>query len=198
VIVPNETGGRNLPPVEKEGKMRQRNWRMIGLVILLGVFIALGGTKNATAGVEVGISIGLPPPFVIQAPPPVVVIPGTYVYLVPGIDVDILFYHGYWYRPYEGRWYWASSYNGPWGYLDIGRVPRALITLPPDYRRVPPGYRHIPYAEFRSNWGRWERERYWDRDRDWRAGWHGRPEGRGFEERGRGYEEHGRHEGRRG
>jgi hypothetical protein len=68
----------------------------------------------------------------------------------------------------------------------------------PDYRRLPPGYHHIPYAEFRANWGRWERERYWDRDIDWRAGWHGRPYGRGFEERGREYEEHGRYDGRRG
>ena len=178
--------------------MRKRIWRVLGLAILLGVLIAPGGTKDATAGVHVGISIGLPPPFVIQAPPPVVVIPGTYVYLVPGVDVDILFYHGYWYRPYEGRWYRASSYNGPWAYLEIGRVPRALITLPPDYRRVPPGYRRIPHGEMRENWGRWEHERHWDHDRDWRAGWHGRPEGRGHEERGRGHEGYGRHEGRRG
>jgi len=197
-MAPNETGERNLPPVQKEEKMRKRNWRILGLVILLGLFFALGGMKYATAGVHVGISIGLPPPFVIQAPPPVAVIPGTYVYMIPGIDVDILFYGGYWYRPYEGRWYWASSYNGPWAYIDIGRVPGALLTLPPDYRRLPPGYHYIPFAEFRANWGRWERERYWDRDRDWRAGWHGRPDGRGFEERGRGYEEHGRYDGRRG
>ncbi len=197
MVVPDETGGRDFPPVEKEGKMRQRNWKIIGLVILLGVLVTLGGTKDATAGVHVGITIGLPPPFVIPAPPEVVVIPGTYVYMVPGIDVDVLFYGGYWYRPYEGRWYWASSYNGPWAYIDIGRVPRAVLTLPPDYRRLPPGYHHIPDAEFRDNWRRWDHERHWDRDRDWRAGWHGRPEGRGEEH----WREHGgyeRHEGRRG
>jgi len=49
----------------------------------------------------------------------VAVIPGTYVYVVPDINTEILFYHGYWYRPSAGRWYWARTYNGPW------------LTLPP-------------------------------------------------------------------
>jgi hypothetical protein len=122
----------------------------------------------------------------------------TYVYIVPDIDVTILFYHGYWYHPHGGHWFRAGSYNGPWVYLSLSRVPHALITLPPDYRRVPAGYHRIPYAELKGHWERGEHERYWDRDREWRAGWHGRPERRGGEERGRGFEEHWRREGRRG
>ena len=62
-----------------------------------------------------------------------VVIPGTYIYAVPDIDVEILFYQGYWYRPHEGHWFRSKSYNGPWAYLDSHRVPRALFDLPPDY-----------------------------------------------------------------
>ncbi|MGD0235712.1 MAG: hypothetical protein ABSC55_14400 [Syntrophorhabdales bacterium] len=105
---------------------------------------------------------GAPPPYAISAPPEVAPIPGTYVYFVPGIGVDILFYHGYWYRPYGGRWYRAPSYGGPWVYLSPRRVPHVLMTLPPGYRRLPPGYHPIPHAELQRNWQRWERERHWE------------------------------------
>lgn len=175
--------------------MRKTIYRMLGLTVLIGMLFALGGMNEAAAGVSISINIGLPA-FVLPAPPPVVVIPGTYVYVVPDIDVTFLFYHGYWYRPYEGRWYMASSYNGPWAYIELSRVPRVLVDLPPSYWRVPPGRHRIPYAELRENWGRWERERHWDRDKEWRAGGHGRPEGRGNKDRGRperrGGEEQGR------
>src|SRR3990172_3868071 len=58
-----------------------------------------------TAGVDVGVNISLPPLIVFSAPPEVVVIPETYVYAVPDVDVDIFFYDGWWWRPWEGRWY---------------------------------------------------------------------------------------------
>ena len=139
------------------------------LALLLGALFAPGGTKEATAAVGININIGPPPRYVIPAPPPVVVIPGTYVYAVPDIDVDILFYQGYWYRPHQGYWFRARSYNGPWVYLAPPQVPRVLIELPPDYRRPPPGYRRIPYGQFKKNWGAWDRQRYWDRDKEWRT-----------------------------
>jgi len=142
-------------------------------------------SPEAVAGVQSDVNVGPPPEYVLPIPPPMSVIPGTYVYVVPDIGVDILFFHGYWYRPYGGRWYWAQSYNGPWVYLAPARVPRVFLELPPGYRRLPPGYHRIPYAELHSNWGRWEREQYWDRNREWREGWRGRPEGRGGDERGK-------------
>jgi hypothetical protein len=104
-----------------------------------------------------------PPPYSMQAPPSVVPIPGTYVYFVPDIGVDILFYHGYWYRPHAGHWYRAAAYNGPWVYIVPQTVPAVIIGLPPNYRRgIPPGYRPVRYVELRRNWERWERERHWD------------------------------------
>jgi hypothetical protein len=175
--------------------MRKNIFRIFGWTILLGALFAFAGTQEAAARAGVSINIGLPP-LVLPAPPPVVVVPGTYVYAVPGVDATLLFYQGYWYRPYEGSWYVASSYNGPWGYIEFSRVPRVLIERPLSYWRVPPGYHRIPYPEFRGNWARWERERHWHGDPEWRAGWHGRPEGRGGEERGGWHEGRGRHEGR--
>ncbi len=172
--------------------MKEKNFRVLVMAVLLSMLFAVGGTEKAVAEVDISINIGLPR-LVFSTPPPVIVVPGTYVYSVPDIEVGLFFYQGHWYRPYEGRWYWASSYNGPWAYVELSRVPRVLVELPPGSWRVPPGYHRIPHAELRENWGRWERERHWDRDRDWRAGWRGRSERRGREERGRGHEEHGRH-----
>ncbi len=104
-----------------------------------------------------------PPPYTIHAPPPVVPIQGTYTYFIPDIGVDILFYHGYWYRPHAGHWYRATTYNGPWAYIVPRMVPGPIIGLPPDYRRnIPPGYRPVRYGELQRNWERWERVRYWD------------------------------------
>ena len=103
-----------------------------------------------------------PPPYAFPAAPDVVPVPGTYVYFVPSIGVDILFYHGFWYRPYGGRWYRAPSYGGPWVYLPSRSVPRVLVTLPPGYRKLPPGYRPIPHAELQRNWEAWEHERHWE------------------------------------
>src|SRR5660397_204435 len=68
------------------------------------------------AGVDVGINISLPPLIVFAAPPEVVVIPETNVYAVPDLDVDIFFYNGWWWRPWEGRWYRSRNYSSGWGY----------------------------------------------------------------------------------
>jgi hypothetical protein len=142
-----------------------------GCLALFGIvaFLLGGLAGSGEAGVSVNIGIGAAPPaYVVPAPPPVVPIPGTYVYYAPGLAVDILFYHGNWYRPYGGYWYRSRSYNGPWAYLTPTRVPQVLVMLPPDYRSVPRGYRHISYEDLYRNWGRWERERYWDRHEAWR------------------------------
>ncbi|MGA2527359.1 MAG: hypothetical protein ABSF79_12220, partial [Smithellaceae bacterium] len=66
------------------------------------------------------VSIALPPPIVFAAPPELVVIPETNVYAVPDVDVDIFFYSGWWWRPWEGRWYRSRNYNSGWGYYGEG------------------------------------------------------------------------------
>ncbi len=150
--------------------------------LLLGGFLLALAMLPSVGTAEVSVNIGVfapPPPYAIPAPPPVVVIPRTYVYMVPDIGVDIFFYHGSWYRPFEGRWYKARSYNGPWVYLASPRVPRPLLTLPPHYRSVPPGHQRIPYGQMKKSWSRWERERYWEKDSGWHEGWQGHPQGRG-------------------
>ncbi|HAM51124.1 MAG TPA: hypothetical protein DCP92_10715 [Nitrospiraceae bacterium] len=84
---------------------------------------------------------------------------------MPDVDVDIIFYHAYWYRPYKERWYQAKLFDGPRIFIASSRVPRVLIELPLGYRRIYPGQRRIPYAELNRNWRRWERDKYRDRDK---------------------------------
>jgi hypothetical protein len=149
---------------------------MIAVILLL----LSGFSSSGLAEVRVNIGINLPP-LVFRAPPAVAVIPGTYVYYCPEADVDILFYHGHWYRPYGEHWYQSGSYNGPWGY--IAGPPTALLNLPPDYRRVTIEHRWIPYGDLYRNWRAWERGRYWEKH-DW-----GREERHESEHRERGHRE---------
>ena len=73
------------------------------------------------AGVDVNVNIALPPPIVFSAPPELIVLPETYVYVVPDVAADIFFYNGWWWRPWEGRWYRSRNYNSGWAYYQ--RVP---------------------------------------------------------------------------
>ena len=175
--------------------MSPKNFKVRVLSVLLGGFVCLIGTTHSIAGVDINIGapdlnirIGTPPPVVIQSPPPMAVIPGTYVYMAPNVGVDILFYHGQWYRPHEGHWFSAPSYNGPWMHAAPGRVPRAILELPPGYRRLPPGHQRIPYEHVKGNWEKWEREKHWHQDKEWRGGGRG-----GQEEAGREHQGHGGH-----
>lgn len=126
-----------------------------GLIVM---FLFFFYPAKGSAEVDVSINIGLPlPAVVLSAPPAVVMIPGSPVYYDPDIDVDIFFYHGYWYRPYRQRWYRAGHYNGPWRHIAPRAVPTSIVKLPPDYRHIPPGHEKIPYGQLKKHWK--ERER---------------------------------------
>ena len=129
----------------------------------------------ADVDVRVNINIPLPPPIIFPAPPEVIVIPETYVYTVPDVDVDIFFFEGWWWRPWQGRWYRSRYHDRGWGYYQYG--------VPAFYSRVPPGwrayykdrrwkgyrweYRRIPYGYAERNWDDWQKTRHWEKDRAW-------------------------------
>lgn len=153
------------------------------LFVIAAVLISSIGFSSKAYAARVYVS---PPEIFIQSSPDLVVIPGTYVYRVPDIEADILFYQGFWYRPFEGRWYRSRHQNGPWGYLGHGRVPGALLRLPGDYRTMhfEPHHR-VHYGDLHKNWRGWERQRHWDRDDRWREGRdHGRRGDRDHRDRG--------------
>ena len=145
-------------------------------MLIFAIFVAfvLVIPFPTTAGVDVGVTISLPPLIVFSAPPEVVVIPETYVYVVPDVDVDIFFFDGWWWRPWEGRWYRSRHYDSGWAYYR--RVPTF-------YRRVPSGWRNdyrehrwgghqwnyqrIPNQQLQRNWSTWKRSNHWEKQQTW-------------------------------
>jgi len=97
-----------------------------------GVNVDVGdeGVNVTVGGEGVNVSVGNNLPAIrFAAPPDLVVIPGTYVYIVPDIDVDVLYFQGYWWRPYKGYWYRSQDYKGKWIYVEPGRIPNGLRSL---------------------------------------------------------------------
>jgi len=136
--------------------------------------IAVLAPVSAMARVSVHVSIPLPPPIIFPAPPEVVVIPETNVYAVPDIQDDIFFYGGWWWRPWEGRWY-RSRYHDK-GWVSFRGVPSFHQQIPPrwreDYRaRHWKGYeweqQRVPHRELKRKWRTWEREKYWEKRNAW-------------------------------
>jgi hypothetical protein len=128
----------------------------------------------AMARAAVNVSINLPPPIVFAAPPELIVLPETYVYVVPDVDVDIFFYDGYWWRPWEGRWYRSQYYDSGWAYYNS--VPSFYTGIPSgwrnDYRNHRWGghqwdYQRIPHQQVQKNWKSWETSKHWEKQQNW-------------------------------
>lgn len=130
---------------------------------------------QAMAGVSIHVSIPLPPPILFALPPAVVVIPDTNsVYAATDIDVDLYFWNGWWWRPWEGRWYRSRHYDRDWVfhnqtpafYADVHHGWRGYFD-----KRVWHGHRwnyeKIPYNMLHSNWKQWQIDRHWEVKRKW-------------------------------
>ena len=108
-----------------------------GMLLVLAISVPI-----PTMGqVSVQIGVSLPPPIGFSAPPETILLPGTGVYVVPGLADDFFFWDGWWWRPWNGRWYRSHGYNSGWGYYD---------GIPSFYSRVPSGWRE----DYRNN--RWQ------------------------------------------
>ena len=142
--------------------MRTRIANAICVGIMFSTLIVYAPKSAADVSVNIGIGVPLPR-VVIPAPPPVVVIPGTYVYFASDVDVEIFFYHGYWYRPHHGHWYRAKGYNGPWHNIRSARVPHVVRDVPPDFRRHVHQHERIRHRDLEKNWQTWERDKHWDK-----------------------------------
>ena len=126
------------------------------------------------AEVNVGVSISLPPMIVFASPPEVIVIPETYVYVVPDSREDIYFYNGWWWRPWEGRWYRSRYYDSGWVYYQrvpswYARVPRGWRNDYRDHRwgGQPWNYQRIPHQELKQNWNGWQKDNHWEKQQTW-------------------------------
>jgi hypothetical protein len=126
------------------------------------------------AAVDIRVNIPLPPHIVFSAPPEMIVIPETNVYVVPDLDVDIFFWNGWWWRPWEGRWYRSRNYSSGWGYYQ--NVPSFYRGMPSSWRDDYREHRwkghqwdhqRIPHGQVQRNWSNWEKSRHWEKQNTW-------------------------------
>jgi len=156
----------------KKGETCMKKLLFKMLFFALAVMIPV--SVMAEVDVKVRINIPLPPAIVFPAPPGLIVIPQTDVYAVPDIDEDIFFYGGWWWRPWEGRWYRSRSYDRGWAHYN---------KVPPFHKNVPPGWRKdyrnhrwkgqewdsrpIPHREAEKNWRGWKQNKHWEKENNW-------------------------------
>jgi hypothetical protein len=145
---------------------------LLGTICLV-LFVFVPGPVMARVDISIGISV--PPLFVLNAPPVVVPMPDAdNVYVVPDIDIDIFFWSGWWWMPWEGRWYRSHYYDRGWAYYNS--VPVFYFDVDPGWRRYYRegnwyghrwNYERIPYQRLQQNWRSWHNNRYWERRKTW-------------------------------
>ncbi len=143
--------------------------------IVLALISIFPITTMAGVDVNVGISIPLPPPVTFAAPPDVVALPDTNgVYVAPGVNVDMFFWNGFWWRPWEGRWYRSPYYDRGWAYFDS--VPSFYYDVDPYWRGNYQNhnwhghiwnYQPIPHSQLQQNWKNWQSNRSWGNQKTW-------------------------------
>lgn len=160
-----------------------------GILLMGSVLVS---PQSTMAQVSVNIGISLPPPIRFAAPPRMVVLPETYVYVVPDVAEDIFFHDGWWWRPWEGRWYRSREYSSGWHHHR---------DVPSFYREVPRGWRNdyrerrwrehhwnaqpVQHSEVQRNWQNWKKEKYWEKHHTWNVqGWRKQSNGRKYQEAG--------------
>jgi hypothetical protein len=149
--------------------------KKIFLKTTLFLMLVLMPTSVLAMGhVDVGVRIPLPPPLLFPVPPWLVVIPETDVYAVPDIQEDIFFYSGWWWRPWQNRWYRSRYHDRDWAYYE---------GAPPFHGRVPSNWRNdynqqrwkghqweqrrVPHHEVERNWSGWQKDRHWEKQNYW-------------------------------
>ena len=155
-----------------------KKMRLLKIIAIL-LFLSLQGcyipVEPSYEGQSGGGSYYEPPSIAFEGPPDVVVMPDTDdVYVVPGIDIDLFFWGGWWWRPWEGRWYRSQYYNRGWSYYN--NVPSFYYDVDPGWRgyyRDRNWYGHrwdyerIPHQRLQQNWKSWQNDRHWERQGTW-------------------------------
>ncbi|KGO33028.1 MAG: hypothetical protein ACWGKN_07705 [Desulfoprunum sp.] len=140
----------------------------------LALVLVLASPLPTTARTDRDIHVSLPPAIVYAEPPQLIVLPETYVYVVPDLEMDVFFYDGWWWRPWEGRWYRSRSYDTGWS--DYNGVPTFYREIPSTWRNDYREHRWrghrwdiqpIPHQQVQQNWSSWEKNRHWEKQHTW-------------------------------
>ena len=161
---------REVYTLQEKGVSEMKAFLFVSMLVMSIVLVS----SPASARVSIHVNISLPPVLEFGTNPELVVIPGTYVYTVPDLDVDVFFYNGWWWRPWEGRWYRSRHYDSGWAYYRS--VPTFYRTIPGDWRDrynnhqwegYQWNYQRIPEQQVRVNWKTWSDRRHWERQTMW-------------------------------
>jgi hypothetical protein len=103
-------------------------------LLFLGITALCGAALPVPAFAQVSVSVGIavPTPFVFVTPPQLVLLPGSSVYVVPDLGQDLFYVDGWWWRPWEGRWYRSQYRDRDWSYYE--NTPAFYGSVPHDWR----------------------------------------------------------------
>jgi len=112
----------------------------------MGTTATVGTT---TDGTDVTLRIGQRyrgPELQFNGQPEMVPVTGaSRVYWAKESDYDLYRSGTYWYYNYNGDWYRARTYSGPYTFVSYRSVPRAVYSVPTQYRRHWTEYRDVHY-----------------------------------------------------
>lgn len=146
--------------------------RVLFLLLPLWLLV-VPGSQASNVNVGVNVNIGAPAPaVVIAAPAPAVVIgapelviasPPEFL-LIPALGLhvsidapyDLFYLDGQYYQFHKNRWYRSNHYQGPWGYVERGRLPKRLLKH--EYPEMI-DWRDREYREYNKDRGK-HRDRY--------------------------------------
>lgn len=149
---------------------------LVGSLALVCVAVLGSGILPDAVQAQVNIQVGiaLPPPVVFAAPPEVIVLPGSYVYVAPDLAEEMYFVDGWWWRPWQGRWYRSQYYDRDWGpYSSVpsfyGSVRQGWRDDYRDHRWSGQAwnYQRMPHARVEQNWNTWKSTNYWESQQTW-------------------------------
>jgi len=109
--------------------------RLFAWLLIAGVGLAAPAFARTNFSINVGIGFPAPPQHLFYGRPPLVLVPGTPVYYVDESEFpyDCFLVDGYYYLDYDGSWYRAESYRGPWFGIRAEFVPRPIFYVPHRY-----------------------------------------------------------------
>jgi len=107
--------------------------------------------------------------------PDVIPLPETdNVYVVPDLDIDVFFWNGWWWRPWQGGWYHSRYYRRGWGHY--GGIPTFYYDVDSEWREYyrdrkwngnPWYYERIYHRDLHQNWQQWRNDQHWETQKTW-------------------------------
>lgn len=127
------------------------------LFLLFPLYLAaVPGSQASNVDVGININIGAPA-VVIASPPEFLLIPSLGLHVSIGAPYDLFYLNGYYYQFNKNRWYRSHNYQGPWGYVDRGSLPKRIFKH--EYREMLER-RDRDYREYKKDRGKY-RDRYY-------------------------------------